>query len=324
MARSDTFAHFSKVALFLFGLIFSACSVNSVYLGGRGAFSNYDDYSKWNNSNEGEISGSTSDLGTLADDIVKKATSRSVLGGMRNSLAIQNATMRPYKIAGRWYYPARVDIGDTQEGIASWYGPNFHAKKTSNGETYNMHAHTAASKTLPMNTIVRVINLENRLETIVRINDRGPFVDGRIIDLSNIAAKDIKMVQKGTAKVRVEIIGFGGQIAKEYASGISANSIEQELKNKEEPKTTTIKTIEGGEFGLQIGSFSVSDNAKSALESFKKQLANMPSDYSLVIESSDLHRIFVRGFKSEAEALDFSKEFKLNSNIIIRIDKSAK
>lgn len=109
---------------------------------------------------------------------------------------MHRATMRPYKIAGKWYYPTLAKVGDVQRGIASWYGPNFHSKKTSNGEIYNMYADTAAHKTLPMNTMVRVDNKENGKSVIVRINDRGPFVSGRIIDLSNKAAHAIGMVKK--------------------------------------------------------------------------------------------------------------------------------
>jgi rare lipoprotein A len=93
-------------------------------------------------------------------------------------------TMRPYVIRGIKYYPTVVSVGDDFDGRASWYGPDFHGKHTSNGEIYNMWDMTAAHKTLPMNTIVKVTNIDNGLTTVVRINDRGPFVNTRIIDLS--------------------------------------------------------------------------------------------------------------------------------------------
>lgn len=92
------------------------------------------------------------------------------------------------------------------EGFASWYGPGFHGRTTANGERYNQYAMTAAHKSLPFGTKVRVINLENDKEVIVRINDRGPYVQGRIIDLSRKAAKQLTMLGKGTAKVRVETL----------------------------------------------------------------------------------------------------------------------
>ena len=102
---------------------------------------------------------------------------------INNSASVQRATMRPYMVGGKMYYPTVVQTGTIYRGIASWYGPNFHGKKTSNGEWYDMYAMTAAHKTLPMNTIVKVTNLLNGKSVIVRINDRGPFVKNRIIDL---------------------------------------------------------------------------------------------------------------------------------------------
>ena len=97
---------------------------------------------------------------------------------INNSPEMHRATMKPYSVFGVKYYPEIAKIGDKFDGIASWYGPDFHSKKTSNGEIYNMYDMTAAHKTLPMNTVVRVDNLENGKSTIVRINDRGPFVAG--------------------------------------------------------------------------------------------------------------------------------------------------
>ena len=92
------------------------------------------------------------------------------------------------------------------EGVASWYGPGFHGRRTASGEIYNMYDYTAAHKTLPLGTYVRVINLENGKSVVVRINDRGPFVKNRIIDLSYAAAKKIDMIDKGTARVKLQII----------------------------------------------------------------------------------------------------------------------
>lgn len=96
-----------------------------------------------------------------------------------------------------------------QEGIASYYAEEYHGKATASGEIFNMNELTAAHPTLPFNTKVRVTNLSNGKEVIVRINDRGPFKDDRIIDLSYQAAKEIAMVGPGTARVRVEVIELG-------------------------------------------------------------------------------------------------------------------
>jgi len=111
----------------------------------------------------------------------------------------------PYEVDGVWYYP-RVDYNYDESGIASWYGPDFHGKYTANGEVYDMNDLTGAHPTLPMPSIVRVTNLENGRSVIVRINDRGPYLRGRIIDLSRRSAQLLGMIDKGTAKVRVAIL----------------------------------------------------------------------------------------------------------------------
>lgn len=116
------------------------------------------------------------------------------------------AHYRPYIVFGKKYYPLFDARGYVETGIASWYGPSFHGKKTSNGEIYNMHAETAAHKTLPMGTIVRVTNLENNRAMMLRINDRGPFVGDRIIDLSKTAANKLGIYRKGTGLVKVEVV----------------------------------------------------------------------------------------------------------------------
>jgi rare lipoprotein A len=113
----------------------------------------------------------------------------------------------PYKVAGKWYQPQSHAHGFQQKGIASWYGKKFHGRKTSNGEVYNMYGISAAHKTLPFNTVVRVHNLDNGKRIDVRINDRGPFVRGRIIDLSYGAAQELGLVGPGTARVKIVALG---------------------------------------------------------------------------------------------------------------------
>lgn len=112
---------------------------------------------------------------------------------------------RPYQIKGTWYYPAE-DFKYVETGISSWYGPKFHGRKTANGETYDMNDLTAAHRTLPLPSMVRVINLKNGRSLKLRINDRGPFARGRIIDVSRRAAQLLGFQRAGTAKVRVEIV----------------------------------------------------------------------------------------------------------------------
>ena len=112
---------------------------------------------------------------------------------------------RPYQINGVWYYP-RVDESYDAVGIASWYGPGFHGRATANGETFNENALTAAHTTLPLPSYVEVTNLENGNRLVVRVNDRGPFADGRILDLSKAAARELGFLERGLARVRVRLV----------------------------------------------------------------------------------------------------------------------
>lgn len=112
----------------------------------------------------------------------------------------------PYQIEGQWYQP-RAEPGYDQAGMASWYGADFHGRKTSNGEVYDMTALTAAHRTLPMPSYVYVTNLVNNRTVMVRVNDRGPYARGRIIDLSNGAARALGVIQHGSAQVRVRYAG---------------------------------------------------------------------------------------------------------------------
>lgn len=115
-------------------------------------------------------------------------------------------TQRPYTINNKTYYPIFPTPRFQQQGKASWYGPKFHGRPTSNGEVFDMYGMTAAHKELPMNTLLRVKNLENGKEITVRINDRGPFITGRIIDLSYAAAKALNMVRSGIVQTEISVI----------------------------------------------------------------------------------------------------------------------
>ena len=111
----------------------------------------------------------------------------------------------PYQIESTWYYPA-VDYGYDETGIASWYGPKFDGGRTANGEIFDMNALSAAHRTLPLPSVVRVTNLENGRSMVLRVNDRGPFSRGRIIDVSRRAAQLLGFHRNGTARVRVQIM----------------------------------------------------------------------------------------------------------------------
>lgn len=124
----------------------------------------------------------------------------------RNELVRIAGNITPYRVLGKTYHVNFETEGFVETGYASWYGKKFHGRKTSNGEIYDMFAMTAAHKNLPIPSYVTVTNLENNRKVVVRVNDRGPFHDGRIIDLSYAAAKKLGFHEQGTAKVRVEYL----------------------------------------------------------------------------------------------------------------------
>ncbi|HYD98608.1 MAG TPA: septal ring lytic transglycosylase RlpA family protein [Alphaproteobacteria bacterium] len=132
---------------------------------------------------------------------------------------------KPYQINGIWYYP-KEDYQYDESGIASWYGPGFHQKTTANGEIFDQNEVTAAHPTLPLPSLVRVTNLENGRSINVRVNDRGPYAPGRILDLSRRSAQLLGVEQKGTARVRVQILAEESrQIADAYRAAGRAESL---------------------------------------------------------------------------------------------------
>jgi rare lipoprotein A len=151
-----------------------------------------------------------------------------------------------YTVYGKRYYPLSSSAGFTQRGLASWYGRKFHGRLTSNGERYNMYARTAAHKTLPFNTYVQVKNLKNGKKTVVRINDRGPFVRGRVIDLTFTAASELGMAEDGVVPVQIEALGYARK--KRQAGKL--------VRVYEKPAS-----YELGDFTIQVGAFTERENA---------------------------------------------------------------
>lgn len=213
-------------------------------------------------------------------------------------------TMRSYTVNGKRYYPTYVHKGDSFDGIASWYGPNFHGNKTSSGDAYDMNKATAAHKTLPMNTIVKVTNKNNGRSTVVRINDRGPFVASRIIDLSKKAAEAIDMTQTGTAPVHLEVLGFAD---KEDTSIPTKKSLEKGPAEQEI-----------GAFYVQIGSFHYFKGALFTQEKYDgyKNYHTMIKD--TVYKDQRLFRVWMGPFQSEEEARDFVKIAPAENAFIVR------
>ncbi len=158
---------------------------------------------------------------------------------------------RPYAVDGRWYFPLNSIQGYREQGVASWYGTDFHGKRTSSGETYDMYGPTAAHRILPLNTQVRVRNPANSKEITVRINDRGPFVKERIIDLSYDSAKSLGLVGPGTALVELEAMGV---LMEEEENGRKTTRLIQEIDYQKGP------------FVVQLGAFKEIENANRLKE----------------------------------------------------------
>ncbi len=149
----------------------------------------------------------------------------ALLGCAARTPLVKEGAPGSYTVMGKTYLPMKeVRPGYSQDGTASWYGPGFHGKKTATGEVYDMNAMTAAHNVLPLNSVVRVTNLANNKEVTVRINDRGPFVGDRVLDLSLASAKELGMVGPGTAPVRVTVVKPGEVKLASKAGPVKANA----------------------------------------------------------------------------------------------------
>ena len=163
----------------------------------------------------------------------------------------------PYKIAGVWYHPKEDPTYD-QTGYASWYGKDFHGKATANGEVYNMNALTAAHKTLPMPSYVKVTNLANNRSIVLRVNDRGPFVGSRLIDVSRRGAQLLGFQKQGVTRVRIQASDSNGRVRssgasiRQVANSASTPAPTQRPNNKASGKETHF---------VQVGSYGNQDNA---------------------------------------------------------------
>ncbi len=188
-----------------------------------------------------------------------------------------------YRVMGRTYHVLDDARGFRQRGIASWYGTKFHGRRTSSGEPYDMYAMTAAHKTLPLPTWVRVTNLENGRSVVVKVNDRGPFHEGRIIDLSYAAAAKLGVLAKGTAPV--EIVAL-----------IPGEASSATTRERRDPPN------DHGHF-LQAGAFSSLPNARS-LQRRLQRLHDVPV---AIREEGGLHKVIVGPLQAQAELEDLSR-----------------
>jgi rare lipoprotein A len=191
---------------------------------------------------------------------------------------------RPYEVNGVRYYPLPDAQGFVEYGKASWYGSEFHGRSTASGRIYDMFAKSAAHKILPLDTMVRVVNLSNNKSIIVPVNDRGPFVKGRVIDLSYGAAKELDMIGPGVVDVRVEALAR--EVGRVHTEGTTVPVLEWQDFRK-------------GEFTVQVGAFENLDNALKLADQFRKTY-----NYTNVVVYEDSPgRILYRVHVSKSETL---------------------
>jgi len=199
----------------------------------------------------------------------------------------EKAYQRPYTVMGKHYEPMQSHVGFVQTGVASWYGKDFHGKKTSNGETYDMNAMTAAHKTLPLGVFIKVRNTENGQETVVRVNDRGPFVKGRILDLSYAAAIKLGVDVKGTAPVRIEALGYQIPGAENYNAPDNYDT---------------------GSYTVQIGSFKEYSNAQRLSDSMKRMFG-FSEIHETDVNGETFYRVYAGKYSSMRAAETAEKDF---------------
>ncbi len=205
---------------------------------------------------------------------------------------------KSYVVQGKRYTVRQSARGFVQTGDASWYGTKFHGHRTSSGEPYDMYAMTAAHKTIPIPSYVEVHNLDNQRKIIVRVNDRGPFVSGRIIDLSYVAAKKLGITTKGTGRVKIRVIDPAASTKTSQASTTPVT-----LSRPATPQPVTVATNNPGQLYLQVGAFTNRDNASQLLNRLVSATQQNISINRKATNNYNVYRVRIGPLQSEADAL---------------------
>jgi len=195
-----------------------------------------------------------------------------------------------------------------QTGNASWYGREFQGKRTASGEKFNMNTMSAAHKKLPMGSVVEVKNLDNGKTVRVRINDRGPYKDGRIIDLSYAAAKKLGMLSTGTAYVGIKVVSRDDKYADEGKKSSRKRDIEPVVDDDTEADVKNDR--KGGDYRIQAGAFYSKRNA----EKLKEKIEGLTENEVVVVHDGDLYKVRVEGMASK-RAAEKSKKILTEKNI---------
>ena len=206
---------------------------------------------------------------------------------------------RPYTVFGRTYAPVVNEDPMRERGLASWYGRKFHGQKTSIGETYDMFAMTAAHKTLPLPSYARVTNVKSGQSVVVRVNDRGPFHDGRIIDLSYAAAMKLGIANPGSGLVEVERV-FARDAARLAQATPAPAAAEMPQPGPAEVATPLVAQEAAGHY-LQLGAFSSVDNAEAFRAHIARELPWLLEPIQIA-SAGGLHRVRLGPYKTRQEA----------------------
>ncbi|WP_020183171.1 septal ring lytic transglycosylase RlpA family protein [Methylotenera sp. 1P/1] len=229
---------------------------------------------------------------------------------------INPAAMRPYQALGETYVPMKSYAPFKQAGIASWYGKRFHGRKTSNGETYNMYAMTAAHPTLPLPSYVKVTNPKNGRTVIVRVNDRGPFKHSRIIDLSYAAAYKLRILDRGSAHVEIEAVNAASYAAQNK----NATPVPKPVETTANPANSSSETVQNitTPFFVQVGAFKLEANANALRQKIQNLGIASSKDINHVY-NSQLYRLKLGPYPSRSKASQIAADIKqrLNINSII-------
>lgn len=208
-------------------------------------------------------------------------------------------TGKPYRVAGHTYYPLASASGYDRTGVASWYGRKFHGRKTANGEYFDMHALSAAHRTLPLPSLVRVTNLDNGRQIVVRVNDRGPFVKGRLIDLSYAAAKSLGYAKRGITHVRVESLEGG----KRRPAPIMAQKRQPAPVAQVAPvvaKSASPPPFHTAGMYVQLGAFATRKNAARLSSSLQADYPNVQV-HAIARDMRTLYRVRIGPFSNVQE-----------------------
>jgi rare lipoprotein A len=241
----------------------------------------------------------TSDQAAAMPDAVPKIEPKSKYGNMDS-----------YVVFGQRFYTLKTSFGYVRRGVASWYGPNFHGRKTSSGEVYDMHAMTGAHKTLPLPTYAQVTNLENGRQVVIKINDRGPFHDDRLIDLSYSAAAKLGIVKPGTARVEVRSIdprdqalaGFTMTTPHLQQASSTQTARQQPAIMPAVAHPVTVDNKATASIYLQLGAFSDRHNAEGLKDWFSTRFAEQVKIIPTLKDNVTLFKVYVGPVSSTQRA----------------------